>query len=60
MVSLAPFIVKRPWLHKLMMPISKWYVNASGYRKMGLRFVHPPTRAIAHDRAMGSSKSSGD
>ncbi|KAG9255806.1 cytochrome b-c1 complex subunit 7 [Emericellopsis atlantica] len=38
MVSLAPFIVKRPWLHKLMMPISKWYVNAAGYRKMGLRY----------------------
>ena len=35
--SLAPAILKRPWLTKLVMPIADWYCNASGYRQMGLR-----------------------
>ena len=35
--SLAKFITKRPWLKEWMMPISRWYNDAAGYRKMGLR-----------------------
>ncbi|KAJ6784680.1 hypothetical protein PWT90_00423 [Aphanocladium album] len=38
MVSLAPFVLRRPWLTKLMMPAASWYANAAGYRKLGLRF----------------------
>ncbi|KAF4582203.1 ubiquinol-cytochrome C reductase-like protein [Ophiocordyceps camponoti-floridani] len=37
-VSLGPFIVKRPWLHKMIMPLADWYANAAGYRKLGLRY----------------------
>lgn len=37
-VSLAGFIAKKPWLLKIMMPLSNWYCNAAGYRKMGLRY----------------------
>ncbi|KAF4956090.1 hypothetical protein FSARC_11681 [Fusarium sarcochroum] len=36
--SLAPFILRRPWLAKLFKPAATWYVNASGYRQMGLRY----------------------
>ncbi|CAK3867411.1 ubiquinol-cytochrome c reductase complex 14 kda [Lecanosticta acicola] len=35
--SLAPFINKRPWLKRWMQPLSKWYLDNSGYRKLGLR-----------------------
>ena len=35
---LTKFIVKRPWLHRWMMPISQWYMNATGHRKLGLRY----------------------
>ncbi|KAF2013759.1 hypothetical protein BU24DRAFT_442710 [Aaosphaeria arxii CBS 175.79] len=35
--SLAPFILKRPWLQKFVSPLAKWYVNAAGYRQLGLR-----------------------
>merc|ERR1712225_67517 len=35
--SLATYIVKRPWLKKMMMPLSNWYCDAAGYRKLGLR-----------------------
>ena len=38
--SLATYIVKRPWLKKMMMPLSNWYCNAAGYRKLGLRYAH--------------------
>ncbi|KAF4119962.1 ubiquinol-cytochrome c reductase subunit 7 [Geosmithia morbida] len=38
MVSLAPFVNKRPWLQKLLMPVSNWYAGASGYRQLGLRY----------------------
>jgi hypothetical protein len=37
--SFAPFIKKTPWLHKLLKPMANWYVDAAGYRKLGLRFV---------------------
>lgn len=35
--SLAPFVLKRPWLTKMLMPVANWYANAAGYRQMGLR-----------------------
>ncbi|KAI0885619.1 14 kDa subunit of cytochrome bd ubiquinol oxidase [Annulohypoxylon maeteangense] len=35
--SLAPFIIKRPWLTKLLTPVANWYSNAAGYRQLGLR-----------------------
>ncbi|KAJ4160038.1 uncharacterized protein LMH87_007971 [Akanthomyces muscarius] len=38
MVSLAPFVLRRPWLTKMLMPAATWYANAAGYRKLGLRF----------------------
>ncbi|KAF3007794.1 Cytochrome b-c1 complex subunit 7 [Curvularia kusanoi] len=35
--SLAPAIMKRPWLQRWMKPLSNWYTNAAGYRQLGLR-----------------------
>ncbi|KAL4785771.1 cytochrome b-c1 complex subunit 7 [Aspergillus varians] len=35
--SLANYIVKRPFLSRWMKPIANWYVDAAGYRKLGLR-----------------------
>ncbi|KAF2480278.1 ubiquinol-cytochrome C reductase complex 14kD subunit-domain-containing protein [Neohortaea acidophila] len=35
--SLAPFIIKRPWLRRWMQPLSNWYMDSAGYRKLGLR-----------------------
>ncbi len=35
--SLAPYIMKRPWLLKWMKPLSNWYCNAAGYRQLGLK-----------------------
>ncbi|MCJ1444646.1 MAG: Cytochrome b-c1 complex subunit 7 [Stictis urceolatum] len=35
--SLAPYIMKRPWLRKWFLPLSEWYKNAAGYRQMGLK-----------------------
>ncbi|KAI5379791.1 hypothetical protein J4E82_001334 [Alternaria postmessia] len=35
--SLAPYIMKRPWLQKWMKPLANWYCNAAGYRQLGLR-----------------------
>jgi len=35
--SFAPFIIARPWLSKLVKPIANFYINAAGYRKLGLR-----------------------
>ena len=35
--SLAPYILARPWLKRWVMPIAKWYANAAGYRRLGLR-----------------------
>lgn len=34
---MTKFILKRPWLKRWMIPISKWYADAAGYRKLGLR-----------------------
>ncbi|KAK5044960.1 hypothetical protein LTR84_010332 [Exophiala bonariae] len=36
--SLAPYILKRPWLLSWMKPFAEWYANAAGYRRLGLRF----------------------
>lgn len=33
--SVAPYVLKRPWLKKWMMPLAKWYANTSGYRSLG-------------------------
>ncbi|CAI6097802.1 hypothetical protein V2G26_009169 [Clonostachys chloroleuca] len=38
MVSLAPYVLKRPWLSRILKPVASWYVGASGYRKLGLRY----------------------
>jgi ubiquinol-cytochrome c reductase subunit 7 len=38
--SFTNFIVKRPWLKKMMTPMANWYANAAGYRKLGLRYDH--------------------
>ncbi|KAK6375971.1 Cytochrome b-c1 complex subunit 7, mitochondrial [Exophiala oligosperma] len=35
--SLAPYILKRPWLKRWMMPLANWYADAAGYRRLGLR-----------------------
>ncbi|KAL8737393.1 MAG: hypothetical protein Q9181_001730 [Wetmoreana brouardii] len=35
--SMTKFIMKRPWLKRWMKPLSEWYANAAGYRKIGLR-----------------------
>ncbi|KAL4809070.1 cytochrome b-c1 complex subunit 7 [Aspergillus unguis] len=35
--SLTNFIVKRPFLKRWMQPIANWYVDAAGYRRLGLR-----------------------
>jgi hypothetical protein len=41
MVSLAPFVLKRPWLTKMLTPAANWYANAAGYRQLGLRYEMP-------------------
>ncbi|KAJ4302386.1 Cytochrome b-c1 complex subunit 7 [Collariella sp. IMI 366227] len=30
-------VSKRPWLMSMLKPLSNWYVNAAGYRQVGLR-----------------------
>jgi ubiquinol-cytochrome c reductase subunit 7 len=39
MASLAPYVLKRPWLAKMLQPVAAWYTGAAGYRQMGLRYV---------------------
>ncbi|KAK2593896.1 Cytochrome b-c1 complex subunit 7, mitochondrial [Conoideocrella luteorostrata] len=36
--SLAPFVLRRPWLANMVMPAANWYANAAGYKKLGLRY----------------------
>ncbi|KIX05088.1 uncharacterized protein Z518_05960 [Rhinocladiella mackenziei CBS 650.93] len=31
-------IFKRPWVEKWFIPLSNWYVNLAGWRKLGLRY----------------------
>jgi len=35
--SFAPFVLRRPWLLKMVKPIANWYANAAGYRQIGLK-----------------------
>ncbi|KAI9828982.1 MAG: Cytochrome b-c1 complex subunit 7 [Thelocarpon impressellum] len=35
--SLATYVLKRPWLSRVLRPFANWYADASGYRKLGLR-----------------------
>ncbi|KAL0476046.1 complex III subunit 7 [Neurospora intermedia] len=35
--SLVQAVAKRGWLNKMLKPVSNWYINAAGYRQMGLR-----------------------
>lgn len=37
--SIAPAIMKRPWLKRWMEPLSTWYFDNAGYRKLGLRYA---------------------
>lgn len=37
--SLAPAIMKRPWLKKWFEPLAGWYFDNAGYRKLGLRYA---------------------
>ena len=39
MTVLTEFIVKRPLLKRWFIPLSEWYKNAAGYRKLGLRYA---------------------
>lgn len=63
MVSLAPFVLRRPWLTKMLTPAASWYANAAGYRKLGLRYEDLPTpmpekrpRPTAHATPLGYQK----
>ncbi len=35
---LTKAIIRRPWLVRWMVPLSKWYATQMGYRQLGLRF----------------------
>ena len=37
-ISLAPYILKNPGLHRFVKPLANAFINASGYRKVGLRY----------------------
>jgi hypothetical protein len=41
--SLAPFILRRPWLARFFKPAATWYVNTAGYRQMGLKYANSPS-----------------
>jgi len=32
------FFINRPWTHKWMVPLSKWYSKRMGYRQLGLKY----------------------
>jgi hypothetical protein len=32
----ASYVLKRPWLKRWMMPLSNWYADAAGYRRLGM------------------------
>ncbi|TAQ91502.1 hypothetical protein B7494_g204 [Chlorociboria aeruginascens] len=34
---IANFVYNKPFLRRLVTPLAKWYCNAAGYRKLGLR-----------------------
>jgi len=37
-ISVAPYIMKNAGLHKFVKPLANAFINASGYRKVGLRY----------------------
>ena len=47
--SFANFVVKRPWLNRWMQPLSKWYFDNAGYRKLGLRYGY--SNGVGKDRS---------
>ena len=46
--SLAPYVMKRPWLMRWAQPLSKWYFDNAGYRKLGLRYERSGTGGGGH------------
>jgi hypothetical protein len=48
--SLGPYIAKRTWLSKWVKPIANWYVKASGYRQLGLRYDSLPKAFVWRKR----------
>ena len=46
--SLAPYVMKRPWLMRWAQPLSKWYFDNAGYRKLGLRYERTGIRGGRH------------
>ncbi|KAJ5812269.1 hypothetical protein N7474_008570 [Penicillium riverlandense] len=51
--SITNFIVKRPWLQRWMMPLSQWYADAAGYRRLGLKYDHQPPNPLRCIRRLG-------
>jgi len=47
--TLAPYIIKRPWLMRWMKPLSEWYFDNAGYRKLGLRYVMSWKESLLQD-----------
>lgn len=45
--SLAPYILKRPWLLSWMKPFAEWYANAAGYRRLGTTSREQTPRILA-------------
>ncbi|KIM26297.1 hypothetical protein M408DRAFT_194896 [Serendipita vermifera MAFF 305830] len=37
-ISLAPYIMKNSGMHKFVKPLANAFINAAGYRKVGLRY----------------------
>lgn len=52
MVSLAPYVLKRPWLTKMLTPAANWYASAAGYRQLGLRYEPNLLKLFARMSAM--------
>lgn len=53
--SLAPFILRRPWLANMVMPAANWYANAAGYKKLGLRYATHPQHIPTPDSRLPAS-----
>jgi len=54
-LSLAPFVLRRPWLAKMLTPAANWYANAAGYRKLGLKYDAPSPTARPFSRSRRGS-----
>jgi hypothetical protein len=57
MVSLAPYVLKRPWLTKMLTPAANWYASAAGYRQLGLRYETESFTAVCADVTSGIGSS---